>query len=73
MTIFLVECSGGEYEDCWNVVEKCFSSKKLADEYVEKRKKLIKEIKFCGYDWYNYAGKSNNDITQYIILKTINL
>jgi hypothetical protein len=44
MTIFLVECSGGEYEDCWNVVEKCFSSKELADEYIEKRKKLIKQI-----------------------------
>lgn len=44
MTIFLVECSGGEYEDCWNVVEKCFSSKELADEYIEKRKKLIKKI-----------------------------
>lgn len=44
MTIYLVECSGGEWEDYWHGVEKCFLSKDLADEYIEKKKNIIKNV-----------------------------
>ena len=44
MTVFNVEVSGGEYEDVWSYIEVCFVSKPLADEYVEKKKQLNKNV-----------------------------
>lgn len=44
MTVFIVERSGGSYDDWWVTMECCFSSKELAEEYIEKKKNLIKRI-----------------------------
>lgn len=44
MTVYLVECSGGQYEDWWQSNEGIFSSKELADEFIVKRKQLFKQL-----------------------------
>ena len=44
MTVFLVEVYGGQFDDHWNYIEGCFNSEELAEEYIEKRKNLIKRI-----------------------------
>jgi hypothetical protein len=44
MTVFLVEVYGGKSDDHWNYTEGCFNSAELAEEYIEKKKKLIKRI-----------------------------
>lgn len=44
MTIFLVECSGGEYDDSWSCIEDCFASKELADEYIRTKKNINKNV-----------------------------
>ena len=40
MTVFLVEVYGGQFDDHWNYIEGCFNSKELAEEYIEKRKRI---------------------------------
>ena len=44
MTIFLVECSGGEYDDSWYCIEDCFASKELADECIRTKKNINKNV-----------------------------
>ena len=45
MTVYIVNCSGGDYDYYWTAIEGCFQSYDLAKEYVEKRETLIKSMK----------------------------
>lgn len=44
MTVYTVISSGGEWDSYWTATEGCFMTYELAQEYVDKRKKLIKKI-----------------------------
>lgn len=53
MTVYIVNCSGGDYDYYWTAIEGCFQSYELAKEYIEKRENVIKSMQENVDDFYD--------------------
>ena len=43
-TVYLVEAYGGQYDDCWEYIEKVFDDENVANDYVNYKTKLNKYL-----------------------------
>lgn len=62
MTIFVVEKYGGEFEDSWHTIDKCFNDEKLAEQYIEQQKEFDKYMESLRKEFIEIQNVLNDNI-----------
>lgn len=62
MTIFVVKKYGGEFEDSWNAIDKCFNDEKLAEQYIEQQKEFNKYMESLRKEFIEIQNVLNDNI-----------